>query len=86
MCESLEVRPDPSAAARFAVDEPRFGGCRADDGRDDAACIVAAIAAARKAGGGVVYFGPGKWDLIDAKSIIGLTLTANRGAGLRNAP
>lgn len=86
--QSLEVRPDPKAAARFAVDEPRFGGCRADDGRDDAACIVAAIAAASKAGGGVVYFGPGKWDLIDAKlagSAAGEGILVAPGVQLRGA-
>jgi len=64
--QSLEVRPDPVTSVRFAVDERRFGGCRADDGADDTACILAAIAAARSAGGGTVYFGPGTWDLIDS--------------------
>jgi hypothetical protein len=63
--QSLEVRPDPVSVARFAVSEPRFGGCRPDDGADDTECILAAIAAAKNEGGGMVYFGPGTWDLID---------------------
>jgi hypothetical protein len=64
--QSLEVLPDPPRAAEFSVSDPQFGGCRPDDGADDAACIVRAVAAAKRAGGGTVYFGPGTWDLIDS--------------------
>jgi hypothetical protein len=63
--QSLEVLPDPPAAAEFSVSDAQFGGCRPDDGADDTACIVRAIAAAAHAGGGTVDFGPGTWDLID---------------------
>jgi hypothetical protein len=63
--QSLEVLPDPPAAAEFSIGDTQFGSCRPDDGADDTACIVRAIAAAARAGGGTVYFGPGTWDLID---------------------
>jgi hypothetical protein len=64
--QALEVLPDPPAAPEFSVDDPRFGGCRPDDGLDDTACIVRAVAAASRAGGGSVYFGPGTWNIIDS--------------------
>jgi len=63
--QSLEVLADPTAARVFSVSDPRFGGCRPDDGADDTACVVRAIAAAERAGGGAVFLGPGTWDLID---------------------
>jgi hypothetical protein len=62
----LEVLPDPQPAEKFSVGDPRFGGCLPDDGADDAACIKRAMAAAAHAGGGIVYFGPGTWDLIES--------------------
>jgi hypothetical protein len=64
--QSLEVLQDPPAIRRFSVTDPRFGGCRPDDGADDTPCIIRAIHAAARAGGGSVYLGPGTWDLIDA--------------------
>lgn len=64
--QSLAVRPDPPSSTEYAVGDPRFGGCRPDDGIDDTACIRRALAAAKLAGRGVVAFGPGAWDLIDA--------------------
>jgi hypothetical protein len=63
--QSLEVLPDPPPAAEFSMVDPRFGGCRPDDGTDDTACILRAIAAAVRAGGGIINFPPGTWDLID---------------------
>jgi hypothetical protein len=62
----LEVLADPPPQSRFSVSDPRFGGCRPDDGIDDTPCITRAIEAAAHAGGGSVYFGPGTWDLIEA--------------------
>lgn len=64
--QSFEVRADPTPKSTFAVDDPRFGGCRPDDGLDDTDCILRAVAAARRADGGVVSFGPGVWDLMDS--------------------
>jgi hypothetical protein len=64
--QSLEVRPDPAPGVEFSVGDPRFGGCRPDDDRDDTGCILRALAAAQRAGGGSVYFEPGTWDLIDS--------------------
>ena len=63
--QSLEVLSDPPVAVEFSVGEPRFGGCRPNDGANDSGCIVRAIEAARLAGGGTVVFGAGTWDLID---------------------
>jgi hypothetical protein len=65
--QTLDVRPDPAVAPEYSVADPRFGGCRPDDGADDTQCIVRALAAAKLAGGGVVSFGPGTWDIIDGK-------------------
>jgi hypothetical protein len=64
--QRLEVKPDPGAAAEFSVGDARFGHCVPDDGADDTSCIVRAIGAAAEAGGGMVYFGPGTWDLVDS--------------------
>ena len=64
--QTLEVLPDVVASPDFGVDEPRFGGCRADDGVDDTDCTLRAIAAAGAAGGNV-YFGPGTWDFVDGR-------------------
>jgi hypothetical protein len=73
----LEVRPDASTAKQYAASDPQFGGCKPDDGRDDTACILHAIDAAKRAGGGIVYFGPGTWDLINSAPQPGLL--ANEG-------
>ncbi len=61
--QTLEVRPDPVPRPEFDISESRFGGCKPDDGRDDAECIERAIAAANAAGGGTVVIGPGTWQL-----------------------
>ena len=61
--QSLEVLPNLPRAPEFPVSRPDFGGCQADDGRDDTSCVVSAIQAAAVAGGGTVVFGPGTWDL-----------------------
>jgi hypothetical protein len=60
---TLRVIPDSRKLAEFAVSDPAFGGCRADDGLDDTGCIVRAVEAARKAGGGVIVLGAGTWDV-----------------------
>jgi hypothetical protein len=65
MGQTLDVLPEPTAMAEYSISDAQFGGCRPDDGMDDAACIVRAITAAARAGGGTVYFGPGVWDLTD---------------------
>jgi hypothetical protein len=59
----LTILADPVLPQRYAIDSPRFGACRPDDGRDDSACLSAAITAAGQAGGGVVLIPPGTWDL-----------------------
>jgi len=58
--QTLRVKPDPAPETDFSVTS--YGGCVADDGADDTACIVAAINAAA-ATGGTVVFGTGKWNL-----------------------
>jgi hypothetical protein len=63
--QQLEVLPDPMQPLKINVADPRFGGCKPDDGVDDTSCIVKAIAAAAGAGGATVYFPPGSWDLIE---------------------
>jgi hypothetical protein len=73
----LEVRPDASTPKQYAASDSQFGGCKPDDGRDDTACILRAIDAAKRAGGGIVYFGPGTWDLINSAPQPGLL--ANEG-------
>ena len=86
--QSLEVLPDRPPAAEFSVSDPRFGGCRPDDGADDTACIVRAAAAAKRAGGGAVYFGPGTWDLIDGSQpglVAGEGIIVAAGVQLRGA-
>ena len=75
--QQLEIRADRSVAKEYAVDDPKFGGCRPNDGLDDTACIAAAIAAAGRAGGGTVYFGEGTWDL--EQSAPGLGVVAYEG-------
>jgi hypothetical protein len=64
--QRLEVLADPPPPREFPVSDSQYGGCRADDGQDDTACVLRAISAARRAGGGSVYFGPGTWDLVDS--------------------
>jgi hypothetical protein len=66
--QSLEVRPDPAIPPEFRVDDPKFGGCRADDGRDATPCVVRAIEAARANGAGTVIFGAGTWSLVNRES------------------
>lgn len=65
--QRLDVLPDPRPGAAFAIDDPRFGGCHPDDGKDDAACIARAISAAHQAGGGAVTFGAGIWNLANPR-------------------
>ncbi|MGA2190454.1 MAG: hypothetical protein ABSH33_18185, partial [Steroidobacteraceae bacterium] len=86
--QTFEVRTDPPSATEYSVNEPRFGGCRPDDGIDDTRCIVAAIAAAKLAGGGVVTFGPGTWDLVEITQpgvTSGEGIVVPDGVGLRGA-
>jgi hypothetical protein len=86
--QSLQVLPDPPALAEFSVSDARFGGCRPDVGVDTTPCIVRAVEAAQKAGGGVVDFGPGTWDLIDARQpglVAGEGIVVPAGVGLRGA-
>jgi len=63
--QSLQVLPDAPRTREYSVNDPKFGGCRPNDGLDDTQCILRAIAAAARNGGGVVEFGPGTWDLIN---------------------
>jgi|HubBroStandDraft_1064217.scaffolds.fasta_scaffold04359_4 hypothetical protein len=60
----LEVRSDPSPSRIVSVQDPSFGGCRPNDGRDATACIRRAIEAVKDAGG-TVAFGAGVWNLSD---------------------
>ena len=64
--QTLEVRPDRASPRQYSVSDPKFGGCRPDDRKDDTDCILRAIAAAKRDGGGIVYFEPGTWDLMDS--------------------
>jgi hypothetical protein len=84
----LEVRPDTPPEHEFLVSDPRYGGCRGDDGRDAAGCVIKAIDAARAAGGGTVRFGPGSWTLVDSR-IAGVTggdgIVLPEGVSLRGA-
>jgi hypothetical protein len=85
--QSFEVLESRASAAQFSVSDPRFGGCRPDDGADDTACILRAIAAAERVGG-TVYFGPGIWDLIDVgeAGLLGREgIVVNRGVRLLGA-
>lgn len=84
--QQLDVRPDPRRLPEYFVGEPRFGGCRPDDGRDDTSCVLAAIAAARSGGSGIVRFGTGSWDLIDGSQpgVVGRDgIIVPRGISLR---
>jgi hypothetical protein len=63
--QTLSVLADPPRPRLYDVSSPRFGGCRPDDGRDDAHCIAEAVAAAAAHGGGTVELGPGTWILRD---------------------
>lgn len=61
--DRLKVSPDPQPNRSFWISDPAYGACRADDDRDDSACIVRAIGAAQVAGGGDVILGPGTWNV-----------------------
>jgi hypothetical protein len=64
----LRIEAPPAARAQLDVSAPRFGGCSANDGRDDTDCIVAALRAAQDAGGAALIFPPGEWLLDDVDS------------------
>lgn len=64
---ALHVHVDPPELPRFDVSEPRFGGCKASDGRDDSVCFEHALEAAHEAGGGIVSLPAGKWNLSTAQ-------------------
>lgn len=85
---SLRVTPEEPVAEVMAVDAARFGGCRADDTRDDTACVAAAIEAAA-ARGATVLFPAGTWR-IDAPAAAGVQRGAGifvpRGVSLRGVP
>ena len=80
----LRVEADPPARAEFVVTDPRFGGCRPDDGKDATACITAAIEAAARAGGSVMLTkgawvsGPGILALPEGVSLRGAGSTDTR--------
>jgi hypothetical protein len=60
----FRVLPDPPVAAVLDIGDTRFGGCRADDGRDDTDCLLRALEAAPSAKqGAVLRFGGGLWEL-----------------------
>jgi hypothetical protein len=61
--QKFEVRADIAPSASFHLDDPAFGGCRADDGADDSRCLAAAVMAAARAGGGNIMIAPGRWRL-----------------------
>ena len=71
---AFEVRPDPEVLPRFELGDPRFGGCRADDGSADNECLERAIQAAQQQGGGIVFVPSGTWDL---RADAGVTLPHN---------
>lgn len=73
------IRANPSADPAFHIDDPSFGGCRANDDRDDTECLLRAISAAVVAGGGRVSLPSGAWNL-SARS------EARRAGGIRLPP
>ena len=79
--QRFEVRADPAALSRFALDDPRFGRCRPNDGAFDDACLTEAIDAAHRAGGGVIVVPPGTWDLHGDHSFVLPANVALVGAG-----
>lgn len=82
--QQLQVTSDPAPLARFAIDEPRFGGCRPGDNVTDNPCLERAIAAAAQHGGGIVRIPPGVWDL---SASAGFVLPSNvHLAGLAGHP
>jgi hypothetical protein len=81
----LEVRPDPPPSPEFKVSAPAYGGCKANDGVDDAPCVERAIAAAESAGGGTVTFGPGTWNLSEMTMTQPNGILVPRGVHLRGA-
>jgi hypothetical protein len=82
--QRLNVRANP-AESIFAVNDPAYGGCKADDGMDDAPCIVRAVAAAQAAGGGTVSFGPGTWNLSARPEKPSQGILIPRGVSLQGA-
>lgn len=81
----FEVREDPASARSFEVGAAAHGGCRADDGQDDAPCILRAIERAKAAGGGAIVFGPGVWTLSGKQSLGVDGIVLARGVSLIGA-
>jgi hypothetical protein len=82
--QRLNVRANPTEAI-FALSDPAYGGCKPDDGMDDAPCIVRAVAAAQAAGGGTVSFGPGTWNLSARTEKPSQGILIARGVSLQGA-
>jgi hypothetical protein len=81
--QNLTVVADPGSIPTFNVSS--FGGCAANDGLDDTACVQAAVAAAAASPcGGTVVFGPGTWDLINSSQLPnpGSGIVLQEGVGL----
>lgn len=76
----LRVIPDQKKVPEFSISDPRFGSCRADDGRDDTDCLLNALAAAR-IGGGVVVISQGTWNVMPGMAVVPPNVSV-RGEGM----
>jgi hypothetical protein len=83
--QSLRVRPDSAHLPEFKVSAAEFGGCRANDGQDDAPCILRAIKAAEAAGGGTLVFDVGTWILSEKSTPPPNGILIPRNVSLRGA-
>jgi hypothetical protein len=59
--QRLEVTGPLRPATSISLAQPAAGGCRPDDGRDDAACFELAARLLREAGGGIITVPAGRW-------------------------
>lgn len=64
LADRLQILPPAAARSRVDVDAARFGGCRANDARDDTHCLVAALREAARTRG-IVALPAGTWRLDD---------------------
>lgn len=69
--QKLQILDDPHPLPTFGIGDPRFGGCRPDDGQDDRNCLAKALDAAQRAGGGIVEIPPGTWDVFASATAAG---------------
>jgi len=61
--QTLQVIEDPAVERRYTLDDPQFGGCRANSIQSSNGCLRAALESARRHGGGIIVIPPGVWRL-----------------------